>query len=84
MHDETHKQITICNDNYKFVAYPYSILQEFTVKNVVMIMIHSEKYSLRTVSQSHSRTYPMRVLRMITSITDELDFHRTMYQFDFQ
>jgi len=21
MHDETHKQITICNDNYKFITF---------------------------------------------------------------
>ena len=25
MHDESHKHITICNDNYKFVAYSHSI-----------------------------------------------------------
>ena len=34
MHDEAHKQITICNDTYKYAAYPHSILQEFVVKNV--------------------------------------------------
>ena len=27
MHDETHKQITICNDDYKFAACSYSILR---------------------------------------------------------
>jgi len=26
IHDETCKQITICNDDYKFVAYSHSIL----------------------------------------------------------
>jgi len=32
MHDETHKQIAICNDHYKVVSYSHSILQEFVVK----------------------------------------------------
>jgi len=26
IHDETSRQKIICNDDYKFVAYPYSIL----------------------------------------------------------
>jgi len=42
MHDETHKQVTICNNKYKFVIYSHSILQEYIVKNVVMVVIHSE------------------------------------------
>ena len=42
MHDKTHKQITICNDDYKFIAYPPSILQKIAVKNMVMVMIHFE------------------------------------------
>ena len=37
MHDVTYKQITICNDNYKFTAYPHSILQEFIIKNVMIV-----------------------------------------------
>jgi len=32
MHDGTYKQIIICNDGYKFIAYSHSILQEYTVK----------------------------------------------------
>ena len=32
MHDETYKQITICNDDFKFAVYPHSILQNFAVK----------------------------------------------------
>ena len=28
-YDETPRHIAICNDNYKFTALPYSILQEF-------------------------------------------------------
>jgi len=55
MHDETRKQITICNDDYKFVVYPHSILQEFAVKNMVIVMIHSERFFLETVSQLHAR-----------------------------
>ena len=27
MHDKTHKQIIIWNDDYKFATYPHSILQ---------------------------------------------------------
>ena len=75
MHDKTNKQITVCNDDYKFVEYPHSILQEFVVKNVVMITIHSERFPFGTVRQLHARyTCPIRVLRRITSITEKLNF----------
>ena len=50
MHDETYKHKIICND-YKFVAYPHSILQTFTIKNVVMTTIHSERFFLGTESR---------------------------------
>jgi len=75
MHDETHKQITICNDDCKFAVYSHSILYEFAVKNVVMIKIHSKRFFLRTVRQLHAQhTCPTTILRRITYITDELDF----------
>ena len=35
--DDITKLIAICNNTYKFAAYPYSILQEFTVDNRVMV-----------------------------------------------
>ena len=35
--DDITRPIAICNDTYKFVAYQYSILQEFTVDNKVMV-----------------------------------------------
>jgi len=60
--------------DYKFVAYQYSILQEFAIKNVVMVIIHSERFSLGTVNQLHGRCIcPSKVLRRITFVTDELD-----------
>jgi len=34
--------ITTCNDTYKFAAYLYSILQEFTVDSKVMVTNHPE------------------------------------------
>jgi len=34
--------IVIYNDTYKFIAYPYNILQEFTVNNKVMLTSHPE------------------------------------------
>ena len=37
MHDGTRKHITICNDDYKFVAYPQNIRHEFAVKNMVKV-----------------------------------------------
>ena len=40
--DSLSRQIAICNDNYKFVAYPYSILQEFAADNKVIVTSHSE------------------------------------------
>jgi len=41
-YNEIPRQIAICNDDYKFVAFPRSILQEFAVVNKVSGMIHSE------------------------------------------
>jgi len=68
-------KITIYNDNYKFAAYPHNILQEFATKNMVIITIHSEKFSLGTVSQLLAlRICPFRILKRITFIIDELDF----------
>ena len=32
MHDKTYKQIIICNDDYKIVAYPYSICRNLQLK----------------------------------------------------
>ena len=75
MHDETRKQITICNDDCKFAVYLHGILQECIVKNMVMVMIYFEMFSLETVNLLHARhTCPIRVLRRITFITNELNF----------
>jgi len=41
--DDITKPIAIYNENYKFDAYPYSILQEFTVDNKVIITSHREE-----------------------------------------
>jgi len=41
-HVDIIRPIAICNDTYKFVAYPYSILQQFTVDNKVMVTSHPE------------------------------------------
>ena len=43
--DDITRQIAICNDTYKFAAYPYSILQEFILDNKVMVMSHPEAVS---------------------------------------
>jgi len=39
--DNLTKQIAICNDNYKFAAYAYNILQKFAVDNKVIVLSHS-------------------------------------------
>ena len=45
------------------------------LKNVVMVMIHFERFSLGTVRQLHTRrTCSFRILRRITSSTNGLDF----------
>jgi len=68
-YDETLRQIAICNDEYKFVTFSYSILQKFEVVNEVTGMFH-----LEIVMMLHSqRTGSYRVLRRIASITDKLD-----------
>ena len=38
--DDITRPIAICNNTYKFDAYPYSILQEFAVDNKVMVTSH--------------------------------------------
>ena len=44
------------------------------VKNMVIIMIHSERFPLETVSHLYApHICPSKVLRRITSITDELN-----------
>ena len=49
--------------------------QEFAVKNVLMVMINSERFRLGTVSQLDAQcTCPIRILRRIASISAELDF----------
>jgi len=51
--DDITRPITIYNDTYKYVAYPYSILQEFIVDNKVMVTSHPE-----AVKKLHAwRTY---------------------------
>ena len=40
--DDITMPILICNDTYKFVVCPYSILQEFAVDNKVMVTSHPE------------------------------------------
>jgi len=40
--DEITRSIETCNDTYKFVAYLYSILQEFAVDSKVMVTNHPE------------------------------------------
>jgi len=68
-YDETLRQIAICIDDYKFVAFSYSILQEFAVNKEVTCMSH-----LEIVMALHSqRTGSYRVLRGIAFITDKLD-----------
>ena len=61
--------IVICNDDYKFTAYPYSILLEFAVDDEVVITIHFARFSPKTVRKLHARhTNSYRVLRRITFI----------------
>jgi len=61
--------IAICNDTHKFVAYPYSTLQEFVVDNKVMVTSRSE-----TVRKLHAwRKDFYRALKRIAFIAYELD-----------
>jgi len=40
--DDITMPIAIYNDTYKYAAYSYSILQEFTVDSKVMVLSHPE------------------------------------------
>ena len=73
-HNEILRQIAICKDDYKFDAYPHSILKKFTVDDEVMVMIHFERFHPETVRKLHTRhTNSYKILRRITVITHELD-----------
>jgi len=73
-HDDIIRQIEICNGDYKFAAYPHSILQEFVIDNEVIGTIHFERFSPETVRKLHARrTCSYKVLRMIASVALELD-----------
>ena len=69
VHDETPRQVAICNDDYKFAALSHNILQDFAVVNEVTGISHSE-----IVTTLHNqRTYSYKILRRIAFITDKLD-----------
>jgi len=40
--DDITRLIAICNDTYKFAAYPYIILQEFAVDKGMIVTSHPE------------------------------------------
>ena len=65
--DDITRPIAICNDTYKFVAYSYSILQEFTVDSKVMVTSHPKARKLLAW-----RAYFDRILKS-ASIAYELD-----------
>jgi len=68
-YDDIIKQIANDNNNYKFSACPYSILQEFAVEIEVMITSHPE-----IVRELHIRcTGSSKVLKMFAFITDEMN-----------
>jgi len=69
--DDITSPIAIYNDTYKFAAYSYSILQEFTVDSKLMVMSHPE-----AVRKLHAlRTYFDRILKRSASITYKLNTH---------
>ena len=68
-HDESPRQIEICNDDYKFDAFLHNILQEFAVVKKVICIFHSE--IVRTLH--NHRTYSYRDLRRNDFITNELE-----------
>jgi len=69
-HDDITRQLANNNDNYKFFACPYSVLQQdFVVEIEVMCTSHPE-----VVREIHVRhTDSSKVLKMFAFITDELN-----------
>ena len=68
-HIDITRLIAICNDTYKFTAYPYSILQEFAVDSKVMVTSHPE-----VVRKLHAwRIYFDTILKRSASIAYELN-----------
>jgi len=67
--NDINRLIAICNDTHKFVAYPYSTLQEFAVDNKVMVTSRSE--AVRKLHAWRKDFY--RALKRIAFIAYELD-----------
>ena len=65
--DNITRPITICNDINKFAAYPYSILQKFTVDNKVMITSHFEAARKLHAWRTDFDKSLKRVLPLLTS-----------------
>ena len=64
--DDITRQLVICNNNYNFYVYPYSILQKFTVDSKVIVTSHP-----KIVRKSRAwHTDFSRVLRRLTLTTD--------------
>jgi len=67
--DDITRYLANCDENYKFAAYSYSILQEFTVDNKVIVTSHSEN-----IKKLHARCIDSdRVLKRSASVTYELN-----------
>jgi len=65
--------MTINNYNYKCAAEFHKRLQELTIGDEVLIRVHPEKFSLRTLKKLHTRRRgPYKILRMFGSSTYEL------------
>lgn len=47
MHDDISRQTILYSDVYKFITYPYNILQEFVIDNEVIVSVPLERFPPR-------------------------------------
>ena len=67
--DDITTHLANCDENYKFAAYTYSILQKFAIDNKVIVRSHSE-----TMRKLHVwRTSFDKVMKRSASISYKLD-----------
>ena len=74
LHDDIRWQIEVNNDNYKFAAYFYKQLQEFALRDEVMVRVRPERFPPGIVKKIHAqRIGPHTVLRRFGSNTYKLE-----------
>jgi len=74
LHEHNISQMIISNYNYQSTAESQKLLQDIAIGDEVLIRVHPERFSLKTLKKLHTRRRgPCKVLMRFDSSTYELD-----------